>query len=141
MSAALPVSFVKYGLQILTLARHDAISPSTLVPKAPHEQGPEETDAPHDHEDDAHRVEVETAGSHAHGEVEDRSNGNEEQAHADTHVRSTSRSGDHRVEDLPTPHSSDAGGVPATRVPENEGASRVSDSSYSAAGSGDSSSN
>src|SRR5437016_13824473 len=79
-------------LQVLAFASHHVIPSSLVVPESPHEQGPEQSDTAHDHEDDAHRVEVETAGVHGDGEVEDRSSGEKEQAHADTHVRATSRS-------------------------------------------------
>src|SRR5436190_3517180 len=81
-------------LQVLAFARDNAVAPSgpsILVPEPPDEQRPEQPDPAHDHQDHAHRVEVETLRVHVDSEVEDRSDGDEEQAHADTHVRSTSR--------------------------------------------------
>src|SRR5438067_12545515 len=92
MSAALRATFDKWGLEDFAFARHDVFVVAVGAPGTPDEQRKEQADPTHDNEDDAHRVEVEPAGVHGDGEVEDRSNGNEEQAHSDTHVRSTSRS-------------------------------------------------
>src|SRR5207248_8581734 len=55
------------------------------APAPPEDHRQDETDHTHDHEDDAHGVDVEPGCTDGDGKIEDRSDGNQEDARSETH--------------------------------------------------------
>jgi len=71
----------------VALALHHAGVATAVAPHAQVQQRDEQPDDADDHQDDAHRLELDAFDRVGHGVLEDRADGDEEERHPDGHAR------------------------------------------------------